>query len=1308
MKERHCVTAMDMIPPLPMAILPLLLLNCALTFPSTAHAQAQFVVEASQRERWHGEDNLYGEGYGQRIAMDENHLVTAGPFKAVVWNLQDDQWRASQVLEPSIGRIADVAVHRDWIVFGSPLAPYGFAPPIDGYISVFRNTGAGGWVEHQVLSQPDNAVTGYEVHSFGTSVDVWGDTLVVGAPDSRECCSGNTDGPGFVFVYTWNDASWGLVAHLTSDDSDPWRFFGASIDLWGYEGDAVPGPIPSPFSLAVAAPVDEFGNVPGEFGAAFLYEKSGSDWTEVRRSDPLDGVSDPSRYDFARHVANDGGCIAVAGDEYVQIECDLIFELEITGVSMPARRTSRSTDGLALTYPRLLYLDEAGEEVVQISAIEGNWAVGSVLATPNVSTSPRGLGIYGTYDFDEGRETCRAAVGFPLEDMAGANTGTVLTYYVSRIDGQPHVGLGFDDALTFGDAEAGDAFGIALDARKVGELNSVAIVGAPSDRRGSSLMGAAYIYHYDAVENEWTKAERWQPEDLAGDASFGAAVAIDGFSRMAAGAPRSMVGGQMLGAVYVRHEGSGELMLTPASAQELYGASLAYRNDTLIVGAPTGDGIQAESGVVYAYHYDNTADDWSADNRLAHSDSTAFAEFGASVAMDGDWMVVGSPGDRRDGLDAGAAYVYYRGATWVIAARLDPGDIMAGDRFGESVAIDSDVIVIGASGDDTFADDGGAVHVFERIDGIWSAVQTLAAGDAGAGDNFGASVWLEGTHLFVGAPGVDVNGVDEGATYAFYRSGSNWVAANERVVHNNPIADDRAGRGVAFVHDMLLVGAEGEDGAEQNAGAVVVYDFESRVEVLSPLAPGAGGQVCRSDFEITFTERLMSPVDPAAQGQFASVLDVSGDTMAVGEPWAETTYINAQGIPQVYRIGAVHILRRTALDDWTTEQTIFPPAQDVVPAQRVGIFGGSLSLDGDLLVVGNWYGKWVYVYERTRAGWVLRAKLLDPTPLNSTFGVSSVAVSGTTVLVGEANQSGDGLPTGAGAVYFFERIDVEAWEPNAGPLFSSEAHFGQHFGKHVALDVGAGWAVATGDRGDAGYRSAYLFERVGGVWEETTVLSGDGGGASSYFGRDSIALNDNTVVVGDMFYQSASGQTGGAFVWEFDGGFWNGPMVLADATSVWQDHAGSGVAIDGDVVVVGALSGYWGDNHTPRTGVAYVYGRQDGAWSQRLRIVPDDATLWQFGANVGVSGGVVAVGTPRGSNNTGAGVAYAYDLGCSSPACPADFNSDGRRDMLDFAILQRTFSEMVTGHEFGDADGNGTIDLGDLVILASNLGIPCP
>lgn len=154
-------------------------------------------------------------------------------------------------------------------------------------------------------------------------------------------------------------------------------------------------------------------------------------------------------------------------------------------------------------------------------------------------------------------------------------------------------------------------------------------------------------------------------------------------------------------------------------------------------------------------------------------------------------------------------------------------------------------------------------------------------------------------------------------------------------------------------------------------------------------------------------------------------------------------------------------------------------------------------------------------------------------------------------------------------------------------------------------------------------------------------------------------------------------------------------------------------------VFVAGLSGYFRLRHaavrgrgsaacvTLRLPRASGYGRQEGVWTQRLRIAPDDPTLWNFGTSVSASGGIAAVGTPSGSNNSFAGVVYAYDLGCASLPCPGDFNADGQRGLLDFAILQRNFGQPASGHEEGDADGNGRIDLGDLAILANGLGVPC-
>ena len=94
----------------PAALAMCMLAIVGLALPSAVSAGAQLVIQSAERERWYGEDNLYGEAYGKHIAMDTGRMVTTGDFKAVVWEYDfDDGWQPVQVLEPGIGRIEDVA-----------------------------------------------------------------------------------------------------------------------------------------------------------------------------------------------------------------------------------------------------------------------------------------------------------------------------------------------------------------------------------------------------------------------------------------------------------------------------------------------------------------------------------------------------------------------------------------------------------------------------------------------------------------------------------------------------------------------------------------------------------------------------------------------------------------------------------------------------------------------------------------------------------------------------------------------------------------------------------------------------------------------------------------------------------------------------------------------------------------------------------------------------------------------------------------------------------------------------------------------
>ena len=329
--------------------------------------QAELVIEATEHARLYGEDNLYGESYGRRIAMHADRMVTVGYDQAVVWRHQLDSWWPGTVIRPGIGYIADVGFDGDRIVFGAPLAPYGQDWPIDGRVSVWQQTGLG-WAEDATWSQPGNALTGYEVHSFGSSVDIDGDVIVVGAPDSRET-NGDVDGPGHVFVYTLSGGAWQLADWTTSFQNEPDQFFGASVDFDVYDAQGNG-------TLIVGAPKE--GTDPGQRGAAYVFEWDGADLDQVAHIHPQIELTDPFvDDDFGIHVANDQSMyMIIAADGYAGIvEEDPGSPGDWIGqtVMLPDRQTSRFTDGVDFDAGLALYVDSAADEVIVMQRISGVW-----------------------------------------------------------------------------------------------------------------------------------------------------------------------------------------------------------------------------------------------------------------------------------------------------------------------------------------------------------------------------------------------------------------------------------------------------------------------------------------------------------------------------------------------------------------------------------------------------------------------------------------------------------------------------------------------------------------------------------------------------------------------------------------------------------------------------------------------------------------------------------------------------------------------------------------------------------------------
>jgi len=176
-----------------------------------------------------------------------------------------------------------------------------------------------------------------------------------------------------------------------------------------------------------------------------------------------------------------------------------------------------------------------------------------------------------------------------------------------------------------------------------------------------------------------------------------------------------------------------------------------------------------DCGSAYVYRFNGSS--WVEEQKLTASDGAVFDYFGYSVSVSGNVAVVGAYQRNCPGSDCGAAYVYrFNESTWLEEEKLTASDAAASDQFGISVSISGDVVVVGANSDDrAAANNCGSAYVYFFIGSSWVQEHKLKASDAAAGDQFGTSVSITGDVVAVGAP--FWSGSDSGAAYVFSLDG---------------------------------------------------------------------------------------------------------------------------------------------------------------------------------------------------------------------------------------------------------------------------------------------------------------------------------------------------------------------------------------------------------------------------------------------------------------------------------------------------------------------------------------------------------
>ena len=290
-------------------------------------------------------------------------------------------------------------------------------------------------------------------------------------------------------------------------------------------------------------------------------------------------------------------------------------------------------------------------------------------------------------------------------------------------------------------------------------------------------------------------------------------------------------------------------MTADAGPGALFGSSVAISGDTILVGAPGNDNENgADAGT--AYVFEASAGGWSQEARLVASDGAGSDRFGQAVALSGNTACIGSPYDDQDGgLNAGSAYVFSRtNGLWSEEQRVTATDAAAGDFFGFSVGVSGSTALIGAYSDDHPGGSGaGSAYVFVDDGSAWSEEQRLSASDADDSDWFGYAVTVSGDTALVGTFQDSTTGSNlSGSAYVFSRSGTSW-SEQAKLVASDAGAFDRFGTAVGLDGNTALVGAWAHDYSSfTDAGTAYVYQAAGLASYCTAGTSASGCQAALS------------------------------------------------------------------------------------------------------------------------------------------------------------------------------------------------------------------------------------------------------------------------------------------------------------------------------------------------------------------------------------------------------------------------------------------------------------------------------
>ncbi len=495
------------------------------------------------------------------------------------------------------------------------------------------------------------------------------------------------------------------------------------------------------------------------------------------------------------------------------------------------------------------------------------------------------------------------------------------------------------------DGTAGDRFG-----RCVSLSGETAVIGAPYN----DDLGSAYVFA--KVDGIWAQTAKLSAEEGTAGDFFGTSVALSGETAIV-GAWGDDDSGDDSGSAYVFAKVGGIWMQTATltaedgAAGDFFGTSVALSGETAIVGAWGDDDSGDDSGS--AYMFEKVAGVWTQTAKLIVDGVESNDQFGLSVALSGETAVVGAPFDDDSGDDSGAAYMFEKvDGVWTQTAKLTADGAASDDQFGLSVALSGETAIVGAWGDDDSGEASGSTYVFAKVDGVWTQTAKLTAQDGTAGDRFGDSVALNGDTAAIGALGDD----GSGSVYVFAKVDGVWTQT-AKLTAEDGTAGDRFGDSVALSGDAVVVGAWGDDDSGGDSGSAYVFlvtgeDCNNNGVpdecdlVLAMEFVHQSGEF--SPFQSGVDARELIPAPPIAIGDVTLTVDVKAD-LNTGSEFVDV-FLNGMPVGRLFEFGGVECPVAFDMGSLVIPEASFNAllpgdvTVDLVPSTDVGFCDGVVKL----------------------------------------------------------------------------------------------------------------------------------------------------------------------------------------------------------------------------------------------------------------------------------------------------------------------------------------------------------------------------